>query len=197
MRWFSLCAVLGAVLLPAVNALPCRPDTTVTTTSATTTSTSEPTASIYNGDFEGEDLSVWQERTVTIENDSTKAASGSHYAKFAFNNQYGSGGNHLNQTINGLDTSRMYRLSFSGAVLGLPPTLGSATCEMQALLGGVVKKSWPISNFVVGVYKSYSTELSVNNEDLTLTLRLRCTDQNKVTIEFGVDDVGLTEITSN
>ncbi|KPM41154.1 hypothetical protein AK830_g5404 [Neonectria ditissima] len=194
MRWLSLCAVLGALLLPA-SAAPCRPDTTTTatTTASTTTATSEPTASILNGDFEGADLSVWQERTVTIVENAQKAHSGTHYARYIYSDEYAWGGNNLNQTITDLDVTRLYRLSFSGAVFGLT-NLNGETCQMEALLRGNVKKSWPITNFVSGAYSSYSTDLTVDDEDLTLTLRLRCTTQHKVSIEFGVDDISLKDI---
>lgn len=83
MRWISLCAVLGAVLLPAVSARPlCRPDVTTTpVASSTPSATPVPTPEnlILNGDFEEEDLSVWSLRTVTVEKDAAKAHSPDHY----------------------------------------------------------------------------------------------------------------------
>ncbi|KAF4977885.1 hypothetical protein FZEAL_5659 [Fusarium zealandicum] len=261
MRWLSICTVLGALLLPAVNSRPCRPDRTtdlLTTASSTETSmstgvptstesstlsesstlteslattlitstrTETPTTSsdsstdsstsiasetssttssagvpvetnlIENGDFEGENLGVWQVRTVRFDTKPGRAISGTRYASslFSLQNQEGSGGNSLNQTINGLDTDRLYRLSFSGAVFGLP-VLGTAECSIFGLANGKQFKEWKIQVDSPGSYQTYTTELIVNNEDVTLELRLRCTTDKKVTIEFGMEDVVLEDI---
>ncbi|CAH0056204.1 unnamed protein product [Clonostachys solani] len=165
------------------------------TTTPTSTPTPEPTPVnlIQNGNFEGEDVSVWALRTVTIEEDAAKAASGSHYARFYLENESGAGGNHLNQTINGLDTSRLYRLSFSGAVFGLTD-LGDATCEIQALANGDKKGAWPIRTIPVGSYSSYDTNFIADAEDFVLTFRIRCSGQNLVTLDFAVDDIVLRDI---
>ncbi|KAH6900808.1 hypothetical protein B0T10DRAFT_601046 [Thelonectria olida] len=244
MRWFSVCTVLGAVLLPAANAGPCRisssttslstPTETPTSTSSsssttetpivtptetpttpietpstpietpttpiqtptTPTPTPEPTLEnfIDNGNFEDDDLAVWAQRTVVIRKDRSKSASPDHYAQYVVDDTFASGGNQLNQTLNGLNTSRLYRLSFKLAVFGTP-NLGTATCEMQALFGGDVFKSWPINTSVLGQYSTYSySGFSFPYQDGTFTLRLRCTDQKKVTIEVGVDDIVLNKV---
>lgn len=114
-------------------------------------------------------------------------------SRYVYQDQFGSGGNQLNQTINGLYTDRLYRLSFSGAVHGLP-NLGEASCMMEALLNQEVFASWAIENFVVGEYSTYSTDFTTDDEDATITLRLRCTNENRVSIDFGVDDVVVNEI---
>ncbi|KAL6412923.1 hypothetical protein AUP68_02417 [Ilyonectria robusta] len=197
MRWISLCAVLGAVLLPAVSARPlCRPDVTTTpVASSTPSATPVPTPEnlILNGDFEEEDLSVWSLRTVTVEKDAAKAHSPDHYVRYFVQNEYAVGGNNLNQTINGLDTTRLYRLSFSAAVFG-SPSLGAASCSLDALQGDTVFKSWNIDTYLRNRYKSYDTEFLVNGEDITFTLRLRCSVGVKVTIDIGVDDIVMTDI---
>ncbi|KAH7177080.1 hypothetical protein EDB81DRAFT_773959 [Dactylonectria macrodidyma] len=155
----------------------------------------EPTLEnlILNGDFEEDDTSVWGLRSVEIKEDAQKAQSPSHYVEYVLNNENASGGNQLNQTINGLDTGRLYRLTFSGAVFGTP-MLGAATCSFEALQENVVVETWPIDTRVLNQYTSYQTEFLAFDEDITITLRLRCTSENQVTINLGVDDIILNDI---
>ncbi|CAI6063037.1 hypothetical protein V2G26_011243 [Clonostachys chloroleuca] len=179
----------------SVSSTPSVSETPSSTPTPTSTPTPEPTPVnlIQNGNFEGEDVSVWAVRTVSIEEDAAKAASGSHYARFYLDNDYGTGGNHLNQTINGLDTSRLYRLSFSGAAFGLT-NLGDATCEIQALANGEQKGAWPIRTIPAGSYSSYGTDFIADSEDFVLTFRVRCSGENLVTLDFAVDDIVLQDI---
>ncbi|KAF7556266.1 hypothetical protein G7Z17_g1511 [Cylindrodendrum hubeiense] len=148
---------------------------------------------ILNGDFEGDDLSVWSVRTVDIVDDAEKAHSPVHYARYFINNEKAVGGNQLNQTINGLDTTRLYRLTFSSAVFG-SPDLGDETCALEALQEDLVIKSIPVDTSVVGQYTSYETDFTVDDEDIVFTLRLRCTSNSYITIDIAVDDIVINDI---
>ncbi|KAH7128066.1 hypothetical protein B0J13DRAFT_143346 [Dactylonectria estremocensis] len=155
----------------------------------------EPTLEnlLLNGDFEEDDVSVWGLRTVTIQDDAAKAHSPSHYVRYEIDNESASGGNHLNQTISGLDVTRWYRLTFSAAVFG-SPMLGDATCSLEALQDDVIIESWQIDPTVLNRYSSYDTEFLLFDSDITLALRLRCTSENLVTLTIGVDDMVLNDI---
>ncbi|KAF4973187.1 hypothetical protein FSARC_439 [Fusarium sarcochroum] len=180
-----------------MTAAPTTGATTSTTTDAATT-TQEEDIIITNfaraGNFEDPDEnSVWEQRTCVIAKDASKAASGSYFARYTIVNEKVYGGNNLNQTLDGLDTGRLYRLSFSGAVFGAYH-FGGASCKIKALVNGEVRKSWPISNFVVDQYKTYSTDLEFSSDYNVLSLKLECSTQNAVTIDFGIDDVSLVEV---
>ncbi|KAM0813191.1 hypothetical protein AB5N19_13183 [Seiridium cardinale] len=277
MRWASLCAVLGAALLPAANARPlCRPDrgtssklaeTTATSTaesayattsviqstvtatasatttdtysqstktesattsgfatlisttatasetlttaesttttegasSSTTTTTEAPEPTlinlVQNGDFEDDVNTDWSLRTADIVDDAERANSPSHYVRFSVEEDYATGGNQVNQTINGLDTSRLFRLSFSAAVFSEPVLdIGEANCVLEGLQQGTVVGSWPLDYSSLDEYMSYSTEFTPSDEDITLSLRLRCSTENEVTLAVGIDDVILNDI---
>ncbi|KAM5341502.1 hypothetical protein ACJ41O_014533 [Fusarium nematophilum] len=256
MRWASVGALLGAVLLPMASAYPCRPQSRTTTTTeasvptattstasistetsistdsatetqsslstktattlttlttlttstlpattttadstttVTTSETTEPTPEnlIENGGFEEEDISVWQERTVTIERNDPRAATGTAFALYHLVNDQASGGHQLNQTINGLDTSALYRLSFSGSILG-NANFGSASCRVVARFRGNEFKSWSINPATQG-YITYSVDdVAFNSMDGRITLEFRCTG-GPVTVNFGIDDIVLEE----
>lgn len=111
---------------------------------------------------------------------------------FELVNADGSGGNTLNQTINGLDTDRRYRLAFSAAIFDDPAiVLGESTCVIEALQKQTVIDSWPLNFAGLNEYKPYDVTFSLIDEDLSLSLRLRCNGRNKVTLSVGIDDVSL------
>ncbi|CAF3565179.1 unnamed protein product [Fusarium graminearum] len=158
----------------------------------TITEIPEPTNLIRNGGFEDAKNVDWDTRTGGIETDSDKANSGDKYATFELVNADGSGGNTLNQTINGLDTDRRYRLAFSAAIFDDPAiVLGESTCVIEALQKQTVIDSWPLNFAGLNEYKPYDVTFSLIDEDLSLSLRLRCNGRNKVTLSVGIDDVSL------
>ncbi|KAM0194658.1 hypothetical protein ACHAPI_006954 [Fusarium lateritium] len=257
MRFTSLCAVLGAALLPVAIAAPCRPskptsalETTATSTAASETaattlessatyastsviettltetatsaeitatdfttlvsSTAESTASedattttaeeagptnfVDNGDFEDTPNSDWTVRTAQIKKDSTKAHAGKRYAELSVKNTLAVGGNHINQTINGLDTANIYRLSFYVTVLNEELSIGAATCKVEALQGSAVIGSWPLDYQTLGQYKQHTVDFRPIADGFEFDLRLRCTQENKVTLTVALDDVSITEV---
>ncbi|KAK6078012.1 hypothetical protein SCUP234_06386 [Seiridium cupressi] len=276
MRWASLCAVLGAALLPAANARPlCRPDrgtssklaeTTATSTaesayatislirstvtatasatttdtysqstktesattsgfatlisttatasetlttaesttitegaSSTTTTTEAPEPTlinlVQNGDFDDDVNTDWSLRTADIVGDAEKANSPSHYVRFSVEEGMATGGNQVNQTINGLDTSHLFRLSFSSAVFDEPAlNIGEAHCDLEGLQQSTVFERWPLDYSSLNEYMSYSSEFKPSDEDITLSFRLRCSTENVVTLAVGIDDVILNDL---
>ncbi|KAF4962180.1 hypothetical protein FSARC_9754 [Fusarium sarcochroum] len=179
-------------------------ETTTITEEASTTTTeaaSEPTPEnlIRNGDFEDEVNVDWGLRTAAIINDAEKAQSPNKYAQFSVENAYAVGGNQLNQTINGLNTLNLFRLSFSAAVFDEPtPEVNDDTiCRLEALQQDQVFGTWSLDvDHSLNEYTSYETNFVPDDEDITLTLRLRCDGgvQNQVTLSVGIDDVVLNEL---
>ncbi|KAM0306207.1 hypothetical protein HYE67_002216 [Fusarium culmorum] len=158
----------------------------------TITEIPEPTNLIRNGGFEDAKNVDWDTRTGGIESNPDKANSGDKYATFELVNADGSGGNTLNQTINALDTDRRYRLAFSAAVFDDPAiVLGESTCVIEALQKQTVIDSWTPNFAALNQYKEYETTFSLIDEDLSLSLRLRCNGRNKVTFSMSIDDVSL------
>ncbi|KAF9777507.1 hypothetical protein IL306_004397, partial [Fusarium sp. DS 682] len=108
------------------------------------------------------------------------------------------GGNQLNQTVNGLDTQRLYRLSAYTTVFNTPaPVKDSNTnCVIQALSDSTILAQWPLdfTTEKLGTYKENSVNFTPGDEDVTITLRLRCSDGKKVTISVGLDDVSMHDI---
>ncbi|KAF5010147.1 hypothetical protein FDECE_3693 [Fusarium decemcellulare] len=173
-------------------------DSTSTTEASTTTSQSaEPTLEnfIQNGDFEDEVNVDWSTRTGDIVENVDRANSPSHYVQFLVENDYAVGGNQLNQTINGLSTAHLFRLSFSAAVFDSPaPSVGAATCQLEGLQESSLVGQWPLDYTSLNQYTPYEAEFQPVSDDITITLRLRCTTPNKVTLAVGLDDVVLNDI---
>ncbi|KAM0562309.1 hypothetical protein ACHAPJ_001996 [Fusarium lateritium] len=177
-------------------------ETTTITEEASTTTTeaaSEPTPEnlIKNGDFE-DDVNVdWNLRTSVIVDDAERAQSPNKYVQFSVQDGFAVGGNNLNQTINGLDTSHLFRLAFSAAVFDDPtPEVEDGTiCLIEALQQNQVFRQWPLDvRTSLNQYMSFEDTFVADDEDITLTLRLRCSGPDPVTLAVGIDDVVLNDV---
>ncbi|KAJ3533270.1 hypothetical protein NM208_g2553 [Fusarium decemcellulare] len=170
---------------------------TTTEASTTTSQSAEPTLEnlIRNGDFEDEVNVDWSTRTGDIVENVDRANSPSHYVQFLVENNWAVGGNQLNQTINGLSTAHLFRLSFSAAIFDSPaPNVGDATCQLEGLQESSLVGQWPLAFTSVNQYTPFEAEFQPVSGDITLTLRLRCTTENRVTLAVGLDDVVLNDI---
>ncbi|KAM0354364.1 hypothetical protein ACHAPU_001408 [Fusarium lateritium] len=170
-------------------------ETTAAEETTTTASEPEPTLLLRNGDFEDENNVDWDLRTAQIVDNPARAQSGRKYVEMSVVDTSAIGGNHLNQTLSGLDTSRLFRLKFSTAVFSDPePSEHTDTCVIDAVKQGSVFKSWPLDQSLLNQYLDYETDFVTNNEDITLSLRLRCDPNKKVTLTIGIDNVSLTDV---
>ncbi|WZH48326.1 hypothetical protein QYS62_009500 [Fusarium acuminatum] len=263
MRFTSLCAVLGAALLPVASAAPCRPSkptsalettetsavvsetaaattlessatyastsviditltetatpTEITSTGFTTlvTSTAESTVSedatttadatttvseeagptnyVENGGFEDATNSDWVVRTAEIKTDRTKARSGKKYAQLKAKDTLAVGGNHINQTITALNTLNIYRLTFYVSVLNEELSVGRALCSIEALQGSELIQTWRLEYNNLGEYVERTVDFRPTGEGIEFDLRLRCTQENAVTLTVALDDVSITD----
>ncbi|KAG5661986.1 hypothetical protein KAF25_004225 [Fusarium avenaceum] len=232
MRFTSLCAVLGAALLPVASAAPCRPskptsalETTATTSAVTetatptkitstgfttmVTSTAESTVSeeamttvaeeagpsnfVHNGGFEDASNTDWVVRTAEIKSDRRKARRGVKYAEPKTTNTLTVGGNHINQTINGLNTKNIYRLTFYVTVLNEQLSVGKAICSVEAMQGSELIQTWRLEYDNLGEYVERTVDFIPVADGFEFDLRLRCTQENKVTLTVALDDVSITD----
>ncbi|KAF4438215.1 hypothetical protein FACUT_5080 [Fusarium acutatum] len=173
--------------------------TAVTSEAATTTSEApEVTNYIQNGDFEDSPNTDWSLRTSDIKNDPERARSGNKYvsSQYDVDDSEAVGGNQLNQTVNGLDTERLYRLTTYATVFNTPAPVKDATtaCVIEALQESTVLTDWSLDFTDLGTYKPLSFDFTPVDEDVTITMRLRCTAGKRVTFSVGLDDVSLHDI---
>ncbi|KAK9414644.1 hypothetical protein SUNI508_11082 [Seiridium unicorne] len=193
-------ATLVSTTATASETLTTAESTTITEGASSTTTTTEapePTLInlVQNGDFEDDVNTDWSLRTADIVNDAEKANSPSHYVRLSVEEGMATGGNQVNQTINGLDTSHLFRLSFSSAVFDEPAlNIGEAHCDLEGLQQGTVFERWPLDYSSLNEYMSYSAEFKPSDEDITLSFRLRCSTENVVTLAVGIDDVILNDL---
>ncbi|KIL88628.1 hypothetical protein FAVG1_07875 [Fusarium avenaceum] len=264
MRFTSLCAVLGAALLPVASAAPCRPskptsalETTTTTTAASETSavvsktgaattiessatfastsvidititetatpteitstgfttlvmsTAESTVSedatttvaeeagpsnfVHNGGFEDAPNTDWVVRTADIKEGRAKACSSKKYAELKATDSLAVEGNHINQTINGLHTKNIYRLTFYVTVLNEQLSVGKAICSVEAIQGSELIQTWRLEYDNLGEYVERTVDFIPVADEFEFNLRLRCTQENKVTLTVALDDVSITD----
>ncbi|KAF5646147.1 hypothetical protein F52700_1837 [Fusarium sp. NRRL 52700] len=168
-----------------------------TSEAATTTSEApEPTNYIQNGDFEDSPNTDWSVRTSDIKDDPGRARSGNKYVQYDVDDSTAVGGNQLNQTVNGLDTERLYRLTTYATVFSIPEPVKEAStiCVIQALQESTSIAQWRLDFTDLGTYKEYYVDFTPSDEDVTITMRLRCSDGKKVTLSVGLDDVSLYDI---
>jgi hypothetical protein len=104
------------------------------------------------------------------------------------------GGNHINQTINGLDTQNIYRLSFWVTVLNEQLSVGEAICTVDALQGSTLIQSWRLDYQSLGEYKQHTVDFRPVADGFEFDLRLRCSQDKKVTLTVALDDVSITEV---
>ncbi|KAF5584418.1 uncharacterized protein FSUBG_12790 [Fusarium subglutinans] len=169
----------------------------VTSEAATTTSEApEATNYIQNGGFEDSPNTDWSVRTSDIKGDSRRARSGNKYVQYDVDDSVAMGGNQLNQTVNGLDTERLYRLTAYATVFDTPAPVKeqSTICVIEALQESSSIAQWRLDFTNLGTYQSYSVDFTPSDEDVTVTMRLRCSDGKKVTLSVGLDDVSLYDI---
>ncbi|RBR19001.1 hypothetical protein FVER53590_10100 [Fusarium verticillioides] len=171
--------------------------TAVTSEAATTTSDApEATNYIQNGDFEDSPNTDWSVRTSDIKDDPERAHSGNKYVQYDVDDSEAVGGNQLNQTVNGLDTERLYRLTAYATVFNTPAPIKdeSTICVIQALQESTIIAQWRLDFTNLGTYKQYFVDFTPSDDDVTVTMRLRCSDGKKVTLSVGLDDVSLYDI---
>ncbi|KAF5963874.1 hypothetical protein FBULB1_13110 [Fusarium bulbicola] len=169
----------------------------VTSEAATTTSEApEATNYIQNGGFEDSPNTDWSVRTSDIKGDSRRARSGNKYVQYDVDDSVAMGGNQLNQTVNGLDTERLYRLTAYATVFNTPAPVKeqSTICVIEALQESSSIAQWRLDFTNLGTYQSYFVDFTPSDEDVTVTMRLRCSDGKKVTLSVGLDDVSLYDI---
>ncbi|SCV44862.1 uncharacterized protein FFB14_08338 [Fusarium fujikuroi] len=169
----------------------------VTSDAATTTSEApEPTNYIQNPDFEDTPNTDWSLRTSDIKNNPERARSGNKYVQYDVDDSEAVGGNQLNQTVNGLDTERLYRLTTYATVFSTPAPVKdeSTICVIQALQESTILSQWRLDFTDLGTYKPLHVDFTPFDEDVTITMRLRCSAGKKVTFSVGLDDVSLYDI---
>ncbi|KAG5800529.1 hypothetical protein H9Q69_000416 [Fusarium xylarioides] len=167
-----------------------------TATATTTSEAPEVTNYIQNGDFEDSPNTDWSLRTSDIKNDPERARSGNKYVQYDVDDSEAVGGIQLNQTVNGLDTERLYRLTTYATVFNTPAPVKdeSTICVIQALQESTTIAQWRLDFTDLGTYKPYHVDFTPFDEDVTVTMRLRCSDGKKVTLSVGLDDVSLYDI---
>lgn len=106
------------------------------------------------------------------------------------------GGNQLNQTVNGLDIERLYRLTTYATVFNTPAPVKDAStiCVIQALQESTILSQWRLDFTALGTYQPLHVDFTPFDEDVTITMRLRCSAGKKVTFSVGLDDVSLYDI---
>ena len=92
-----------------------------------------------------------------------------------------------------MDINKSYRLSFSGAVVGLF-AVGSSECHIEAYQNSVEIGKWKLEGFTPDEYKTYSVDFTPAFESFEISMRLRCSTDAQVTVTFDLDDVSLVEI---
>ncbi|KAF5002508.1 hypothetical protein FGRMN_333 [Fusarium graminum] len=171
--------------------------TETTAVEATTTTVGEepgPTNFLRNGGFEDKTNVDWDVRTAQIVKDAAKAHSGEKFVQLAVTNSLANGGNQFNQTINGLNTERLFRLKFSSATFSNPvPSQHVNTCKVEALKDGQIIGSWPVDTVDLNEYHDYEMDFVIKDDDITLSMRIRCDPLQKVTVTVGIDDVSITD----
>ncbi|KAI1059880.1 hypothetical protein LB506_008935 [Fusarium annulatum] len=173
--------------------------TSAVTSDAATTTTSEapePTNYIQNPDFEDTPNTDWSLRTSDIKNNPERARSGDKYVQYDVDDSEAVGGNQLNQTVNGLDTQRLYRLQTYATVFNTPAPVKdeSTICVIQALQESTILSQWRLDFTALGSYQPLHVDFTPFDEDVTITMRLRCSAGKKVTLSVGLDDVSLYDI---
>ncbi|KAF5567516.1 hypothetical protein FNAPI_629 [Fusarium napiforme] len=169
----------------------------VTSEAATTTSEApEATNYIQNGGFEDSPNTDWSVRTSDIKDDPERARSGNKYVQYDVDDSEAVGGNQLNQTVNGLDTERLYRLTAYATVFNTPAPIKDANtiCVIEALQESTSIAQWRLDFENLGTYKQYFVDFTPSDDDVTVTMRLRCSNGKKVTLSVGLDDVSLYDI---
>ncbi|KAF4337113.1 hypothetical protein FBEOM_8963 [Fusarium beomiforme] len=170
--------------------------TTIAEVTTTTTEAPEATNYIQNGDFEDTPNTDWSLRTGDIKTNPARAKSGDQYVQYDVNDAEAVGGNQLNQTINGLSTERLYRLTAYYTVFDIPAPVkeSSTVCVIQALADSSVVGNWFLDFTNLNTYAPNHADFTPADEDVTVTLRLRCSAGKKVTLSVGLDDVSLYDI---
>ncbi|KAF5967212.1 hypothetical protein FCOIX_12063 [Fusarium coicis] len=169
----------------------------VTSEAATTTSEApEATNYIQNGGFEDSPNTDWSVRTSDIKGDAKLARSGNKYVQYDVDDSEAVGGNQLNQTVNGLSTERLYRLTAYATVFNTPAPVKDANtvCVIEALQESWSIAQWRLDFTNLGTYKQYVVNFTPSDDDVTVTMRLRCSNGKKVTLSVGLDDVSLYDI---
>ncbi|CAJ0550169.1 Ff.00g100990.m01.CDS01 [Fusarium sp. VM40] len=166
-----------------------------TTADATTTVAEEagPSNFVHNGGFEDTSNTDWVVRTAEIKESRAKARSGKRYAELKATNSLAVGGNHINQTINGLDTKNIYRLTFYVTVLDEQLSVGNAICSIEAIQGSELIQTWRLEYDNLGEYVERTVDFIPVADGFEFDLRLRCTQENKVTLTVALDDVSITD----
>jgi hypothetical protein len=100
------------------------------------------------------------------------------------------------QTITGLNTERLYRLSTYITVFNNPdPVKEDATiCVIQALQGSTTLSQWRLNFDSLGTYQYNKVDFTPFSRSISLTLRLRCSLGKQVTLSAGLDDVSMVDI---
>ncbi|KAF5228121.1 hypothetical protein FAUST_11311 [Fusarium austroamericanum] len=189
----------STVLIPTTTAETTPAEIVTTTTEAATTTTAAaagPTNFVKNGGFEDNTSNAWDLQNSDIANNPGNAHTGGQYLEFSVNNNFAIGQNLASQTINGLSTDRQYGFSFYANVFGTPaPVIIPGTvCLIQAQQGNAVIGQFPLDLNSVNYWEIYKVNFTPLTSDVDLSLRLRCTNNRRVTLGLGIDDVTIGDV---
>ncbi|KAF4960707.1 hypothetical protein FGADI_786 [Fusarium gaditjirri] len=70
----------------------------------------------------------------------------------------------------------------------------NTVCVIEALQESTSLSQWRLDFTDLGTYEPFSVNFTPVDEDVTITMRLRCTAGKKVTFSVGLDDVSLYDI---
>ncbi|KPM41450.1 hypothetical protein AK830_g5058 [Neonectria ditissima] len=219
----AITAFVAFLSVWGAHAAPCKPSLPSTTESATTTatdmtSTTVSTASAtftsgpVNGGFDTPDDDdnnyqtpwIFSDGGVDIVHDADEAKSGERYARFFMTEEMGWSPD-MNQTLHGLDTSRLFRLSYSWRVT-VPATepvseelreyyesVGTVQCRIEGVINEEIISVQPLPNTASDAWEDITFDFDVDVSDPGFSLRWRC-NKYGFQSEVLIDDVTITAV---
>ncbi|QPC78180.1 hypothetical protein HYE68_008932 [Fusarium pseudograminearum] len=171
---------------------------TTTTEAATTTTTAAagPTNFVENGSFEDNTSNAWDIQNSDIANNPANAHTGGQYLEFSINNDFASGQDQASQTISGLSTDRQYGFSFYSTVFSSPTPIHnpSTICLIQVQQGTTQISLFRVDFNNLDSYQPFSVNFTPVSSVISLSLKLRCTNGQRVTLALGIDDVVIGDV---
>ncbi|UZP40484.1 hypothetical protein NXS19_008300 [Fusarium pseudograminearum] len=158
-----------------------------TTTEAATTTTAEAADNTSN---------AWDLQNSDIANNPANAHTGGQYLEFSINNDFASGQDQASQTISGLSTDRQYGFSFYSTVFSSPTPIHnpSTICLIQVQQGTTQISQFRVDFNNLDSYQPFSINFTPVSSVISLSLKLRCTNGQRVTLALGIDDVVIGDI---
>ncbi|CEI68041.1 hypothetical protein FVEN_g7690 [Fusarium venenatum] len=166
---------------------------TTTTEAATTTTAAAagPTNFVKNSGFEQDPNTAWALQSSSIKNSPGFPHTGNQYLEFTVDNDFALGQQQATQTVSGLDTGRQHHLTLYATIFSTPqPVANAATiCFIQAQQGNALITQWRLDFNNLNSYQPFGIDFTPLGSDISLSLKLRCTNGQRVTLALGIDDV--------